>query len=436
MRFHASSGATALVGMPGFEVGAQLEVDGEWWLLVQTTEAVVVCAECGTRAVGHGRRRVKVRDLPVGGRPVVLVWAKRIWRCSDPDCEVGTWTETSPAVEPGGLLTTRAGVEICRQVGPGGVTVAQTARELGISWAAAMAAVERHGRPLVDDPARIAATSALGVDETTFLHAQPDRRTNYVTGMIDLDRGLLLDIVPGRSGKVLTDWLLDQPQRWREQITVAALDAFRGYANALVANLPNARLVMDCFHAIGLANRTVDKVRRRVQNETLGHRGRSGDPLYRIRRISLVGAERLNERGWARLLAGLEAGDPQEHLAAAWVAKEQLRAVYAAKTLGAARGALEAFYTHCADRSYIPELLTLATTISAWEAEILAYHTTNRASNGPTEAINLLIEKLRRLGHGFRNINNYRLRLLLTCGIKWQPPRVAKIRGHQPRSAA
>ena len=83
----SSQGVSALLGMPGMAVRAQMEVDGELWLAVETTAEVVWCAACGIRAVGHGRRRVKVRDLPVAGRPVVVVWDKRIWRCADPDCD-------------------------------------------------------------------------------------------------------------------------------------------------------------------------------------------------------------------------------------------------------------------------------------------------------------------------------------------------------------
>jgi transposase len=93
--------------------------------------------------------------------------------------------------------------------------------------------------------------------------------------------------------------------------------------------------------------------------------------------------------------------------------------VYAARSLEAARRALTVFYTHCADHDHIPELITLAKTVSAWEDEILAYHHTGHASNGTTEAVNLLIEKTRRIGHGFRNFDNYRLRLLLACGVQW-----------------
>ena len=71
---------------------------------------------------------------------------------------------------------------------------------------------------------------------------------------------------------------------WADQIDVAAIDAFRGYATAIGDVLPDAVLVIDHFHAIRLASEAVNDVRRRVQQDTLGHRGRRHDPLYGIRR--------------------------------------------------------------------------------------------------------------------------------------------------------
>ena len=69
------SGVSALLGLDGFVVRAQLldEATDEWWLAVETTEVWAWCPTCGVRAIGHGRRRVKVRDLPIADRPVVLV---------------------------------------------------------------------------------------------------------------------------------------------------------------------------------------------------------------------------------------------------------------------------------------------------------------------------------------------------------------------------
>ena len=63
-------------------------------------------------------------------------------------------------------------------------------------------------------------------------------------------------------------------------------------------------------------------------------------------------------------------------------------------------------------------------------------HFAEALSNGPTEAMNLLIKKVKRVGHGFRNFTNYRLRLLLHCGIRWQTHRTARWRGRHPRLVA
>jgi transposase len=167
----------------------------------------------------------------------------------------------------------------------------------------------------------------------------------------------------------------------------------------------------------------------------LGHRGRKPDPLCRIRKLLLTAAEQLTGRGRVRLRAGLAAGDPGGEVVAAWQGKELLRAVYATNDLARARAALDRFY-HWTDGVQLPELSRLARTVKAWEAEILAFHATGGCSNGPTEAVNLLIKKVKRVGHGFRNFTNYRRRLLLHCGVRWQTHRTARLRGRYPRLVA
>ena len=64
--------------------------------------------------------------------------------------------------------------------------------------------------------------------------------------------------------------------------------------------------------------------------------------------------------------------------------------------------------------------------------DVLAYFDRPGTSNGPTEAVNLLIEKVRRIGHGFRSFKNYRLRLLLRCGVTWHTRPAARIMGRHP----
>ncbi len=144
-----------------------------------------------------------------------------------------------------------------------------------------------------------------------------------------------------------------------------------------------------------LGQNTIDAVRRRVQQDTLGHRGRRGDPMYGVRRVLLRGAERHTLRSYTRLLAGLAAGDPDGQVSATWIATQELRHVYGARDLAQARDRLFTFYTVCADAD-LPELRRLARTISVWQDQLLAYFHTGRASNGPTEAVNLLIKRIKR----------------------------------------
>ena len=432
---HSSASATRLLGLDDFKVVAIQVTDGEWQLSVETVATVVGCHGCGVRAELHGRRRVRVRDLPLGGRPVVLCWRKRIWRCGEPACRVRTWTERVAAIRPRAVLTERARAEACRRVGKDAHAVAAVARDLGVGWATIMRAVHEHGTPLVDDAARLEGVTALGLDETSFLRATPTAPTRWVTGLVDLERGRLLDLVADRTRAAVDGWLGARPHDWLTQVGTVALDPWRGYASALRAPLGHATVVVDHFHAIRLANTVVDQVRRRMQQATLGHRGRKRDPLYRIRKLLLTAAEQLTGRGRVRMRAGLAAGDPTGEVAAAWQGKELLRAVYAAVGTAAARAALERFY-RWSDGVQVAELSRLARTVRAWEAEILAWHATGGCSNGPTEALNLLIKKVKRVGHGFRNFVNYRLRLLLHCGVRWQTHRTARLRGRSPRLVA
>ncbi|MGH9232710.1 MAG: ISL3 family transposase [Acidimicrobiales bacterium] len=430
------SGVSALVGLDGFVVRAELldDASGEWWLAVETTEDRAWCPACGSRGVGHGRRRVVVRDLPLADRPVVLVWAKRIWRCGEPACPAGTWSEESDQIAPRAVLTERARAEIARRVGPGEHSVARAARDFGVSWHAAMAAVRDHGRPRVDHLARLGAPRAVGLDETSFLAGTAQKPRLLVTGIVDLDTGRLVDDLPARSAVAVTDWLASKPAPWLAGIRHVVIDPYQPYATAVARGLPAARLVVDHFHVIRLANTALDEVRRRTQQTTLGHRGRKTDPLYRIRRRLLASHDRLDPASFARMLAWLDAGDPEGEVGAAYLAKELLRETYLAQDVLEARRRLVAFYDHC-HRSGVAELERLARTISRWETPILRWHRT-RLTNAATEGTNLVIKNIKRLGFGFRNFDNYRLRLLLRCGAPWQTRPTASIRRRQPRFSA
>jgi transposase len=125
----------ALFGLDGFRLLGAADVGGELELLIETTAELVGCPECGAVARAKDRRPTWVRDLPVGGRPVVLCWWKRIWCCPHSRCSKKTWTETHPAIAPRAVLTERAQQWAFDQVGEHDASVAMTAAALGVAWA-------------------------------------------------------------------------------------------------------------------------------------------------------------------------------------------------------------------------------------------------------------------------------------------------------------
>jgi transposase len=389
-------------------------------MTVETDADATGCPVCGVVATGHGRRQVRAADAPCFGLPVLLVWLKRIWRCAEPDCPQLTWSETHELINPRSVLTSRAVVWATDALAHDDTTVSALARHLRVGWHTLWRAVKGEATRRVGRPERLSGVKTLGVDEHIWLPSRHNQSERAVTAMVDLTRDAegrlharLLDVVPGRSGTVYAGWLQQQTQEFLDAVEHAALDPFRGYANAIRDELPDAVAVLDAFHIVKLGTQVVDEVRRRVQQETLGHRGLRDDPLYKIRGLLRHGAEHLTERQLAKLNACLEAGDPDWAVTVAWSAYQQLRSAYSAKGSEGRRIAekvIESFPS-CP----IPEVARLGRTLRQWRQQVLAYFDTSGVSNGGTEAINLLIEKTRRLAHGYRNFHNYRLRILLVA---------------------
>ena len=425
----------AFLGLPGFRVTAVAEDGDELLVGIETIRAAAGCPTCGVIARTKDRQRVVIRDLPVFDRRVKLVWSKRRFSCPEPDCPEKTWCERSDEFPSRQVLSARAGRECTRAVGEEARSVASLARWLGVAWGTVMAAVRHHGTPLVEDPDRVGVVTSLGIDETAFLRANAEHATSYVTGFVDLERPILVDMVEGNRAIDVNRWLARQDDAFLEAVRTVACDLHEGYRAGLHPYLDRARQVADPFHVVAAGNRCVDAVRRRVQNELLGHRGRRDDPLYRIRRVLLTGAERLNPRGVDRMALGLRLGDPNDEVLGAWLAKEYLRDVYLTEDADEAAVLLDRVIAGCLEDE-VAEIVSLGHTLRRWRTQILAHHATG-ASNGPTEAMNLLVKKIKRCGHGFKNFGNYRLRVLLHCGgIKWDAHPSTTMRARSPRLVA
>jgi len=424
-----------LLGIEGFRVTAMVDDGKERVIGIETPRQAAGCPSCGVIARTKDRLRVAIRDLPMFDRHIKLVWSKRRFSCLEPECPQRTWTECSDEFPDRRVLSARAARECTRAVGEEARSVASLARWLGVAWSTVMAAVRDYGTPLVDDPERVGDVTALGIDETAFLKANAEHPTRYVSGFVDLDHRVLIDMIEGNRAIDVSRWLSQRDRSFLEGVRTVACDLHEGYRAGLHPHLDHARQVADPFHVVAVANRCVDQVRRRVQNEELGHRGRKDDPLYKIRRVLLTGAERLNDRGQDRMALGLRLGDPHDEVLGSWLAKEYVRDIYLTDDPEEAALLLDRVIAGCLSDEVV-EIVSLGNTLRRWRTQILAHHATG-ASNGPTEAMNLLVKKIKRCGHGFKSFPNYRLRVLLHCGgIKWNAHPATTMRARSPQLVA
>lgn len=419
-----------LVDLPGLHVTEVERTEGRLRVQVESRPpAVMGCPSCGVVAHGHGRQLIELIDAPCFTTRVRVVWRKRRWRCPESSCPVTSFTEQDPDVAPArALLTCRATLWAIGQMRRENASVQGLARQLGCSWKTLWRSVRPLLAAAADDETRFTGVTSLGVDEHIWHHVstkpvdQGGRGPKEFTGMVDLSRdkdghvrARLLDLVPGRSGEVYKTWLKARGDTFRNRIEVATLDPFHGYKNAIDDQLADAVAVVDAFHIVKLGTAAVDEVRRRIQQEIHGHRGRKTDPLYRIRNILRAGAEHLTERQRSRLEVAFAADERHVSVEVAWQCAQQLRSVYHQPSHAEGRRIAEtilASFPSCP----IPEIARLGRTLNQWKDPFLAYFTTHGANNGGTESINGLIELARRVARGFRDPDNYRLRMLLIGG--------------------
>jgi transposase len=379
------------------------------------------CRGCGAEGVPRDSVTRRLAHEPFGHRPTTLLLTITRFRCAG--CRRVWRQDTSAAAEPRARLSRRALRWALEAIVCQHLSVARVAEALGVTWNTANDAVLAEGRRvLIEDPGRLDGVRVIGVDEHAWRHTR--RGDKYVTVIIDLTPvrdgtgpARLLDMVSGRSKAVFKTWLDAQSSDFRDGIEVVAMDGFTGFKTAAAETVPDAVAVMDPFHVAALAGDALDRCRQRVQQDTCGHRGRTADPLYGIRRVLRTGAELLTDKQKKRLSA-VFADDAHVQVEATWLFYQRIVAAYrdpdrvkAKTTLTDIIGELAAGVP-----TVLTELITLGRTLKKRAVDVLAYFDRPGTSNGPTEAINGRLEHLRGTALGFRNLTNYIARSLLETG--------------------
>jgi transposase len=400
--------------MPVEAINAALDLEGLAVLGVAAFEQVIEvvvesrfeagsCRSCGGIAAEPKERpEVLVRDLAMCGRPVLLRWRKRRWRCAY--CGT-TWTEAHPQVPPRARMTLRFREHLATRAAAQG-NFSEVAASERVSYDTVARAHKRRADLIRRLRPRL-TPKVISIDE-----ASVRRGFNYNTVVTDVLARYVIGTIPGRRQDALVRWFAGLDEEVKDGIEVVIMDMARFYRSSIHRVLPQAAVVVDKFHVIRAGNHALDRVRARLQ----GRKPRStrGWPrrLFRCRFALLRSADNLRDQDVARMTAVFEVFP---EIAQAWRLKEGLREVFDSADRTEAGLALELWF-QLVKRADLPEFNSLAKMIGWWHDELLN-HFTFRMTNAYAEGVTNRVKVIKRQGYGIPNIANFEDRILVQCGM-------------------
>jgi transposase len=386
--------APSFLNLPQYRVLAVREDEHDYHVSVEAAKPVMVCRHCGSVNVAKwGGSEIVVRDLPAQGKRVNLYIRAQRFRCED--CE-RTAFEPLPAIADGRRMTKRLvawiGAQSLRHV------FASIGEETGVDEKTVRNIFHDYVRDL-EASTTFATPRWLGIDEIHVLKRPRCVLTNVETRTI-------IDMLSDRSKATVAQRLFRL--RDKADVRFVAMDMWTPYRDAARAVLPKAKIVVDKFHVIRMANYGIEKVRKGLR-ESLAPKERRGlmhDRFVLLRRErNLDARSRFLLDSWMTL---------HPTLGAAYRLKESFYAIYEATSKADAEQRYDAWAA-----SITPETAEafrpLTTAWKNWHPEILAYFD-HRVTNAYTESLNSLIRVMNRVGRGY-SFEALRAKMLYTEGL-------------------
>ena len=284
------------------------------------------------------------------------------------------------------------------------MSIRAVVRRHGLGWHLIQALVTSWSA-MVAQHRRARRCRVLLVDETSMR-----KRHRYVTVVIDGDSGQILAMVAHRNADALNGFFIEQGPAWCRGVQVVVSDGSKSYKTAIDTHLGHARHVLDRFHVIRWFTDALTLVRRELQRrEPAGVKPAFDPELFGARFLLLKRGDTLDHSEQARID---ELFDTHPRLKTAWDALQELHGLYLAHDRDGAVQALDRF-TDLYATGDLPEFHHVVNTIIAWADQILDWHDTGQPSNGRIEGTNNLLQVLRRVAHGFTNVDNFAARGLL-----------------------
>ena len=382
-----------VLNLPAYKVLGSTESEHDYHIKAETASPLTVCSNCRSReVVGYGRVEVLVHDLPMHGKRVGIYVDARRFKCKS--CGK-TFMEHLPEVNANRWMTER----LVKWIGQRSMTNTFTgiAEEIGVTEGTIRNVFSDYVNEL-ERTVRFETPKWMGIDEIHII--QKPRAV-----ISNLHNNTAVNLLPNRNKKTIATYLSNLKDK--DSVQYVAMDMWRPYREAVNEVIPDAKIVVDKFHVVRMANVAMESVRKslRADLSPKQRRGLMHDRFILLRRQDqLTDQESFNLDGWTK---------NYPLLGEAYRLKEEFFNIYQASSKQQAL----ILYEHWLKS--IPEELhghyePIITAWSNWQPFILEYFN-HPITNAYTESLNSLIRVLNRLGRGY-SFEALRAKILFSRG--------------------
>ena len=389
---------TNMINLPNFKVLDIKESEHDYRFLVESIDLYPShCPKCGTVAnlYRHGKKQQLFFDLPMHAKRVGIYVNRQRYKCNE--CKE-TFFENLPDMDINRSLTNRLITWI--QETSLKKTFTSVAEEIGVD--------EKTVRNIFNDyvveleaETEFRTPKWLGLDEVHLL-----KKYRFV--VTDVENRSVIDILRKRNKSVVIDYLSKLQDI--DKVELVAMDMWRPYRDAVNMVIPHAKIVIDKFHVVKLANEALEKIRKSNRENVSAKERRQ---LMRDRYVLLKRRKDLNDfddqiklQVWT---------DMFPLLGQAYELKEQIFDIYEDKSVNEAYELYQNWISNVPKElmSYFEDLIKA---MNNWEEEIFNYFN-SPITNAYTESLNRLIKTMNHVGRGY-SFEALRAKILFTQGYR------------------
>ncbi len=390
-----------ILNLPEMKVLDFQELEGnEIIITIEKSINYSTCPNCGQNTYSvHQNHWRMIHDLPWNKKSVLLKINRRQFKCHN--CKK-VFSEKLDFVDKSKRYTKRLASDIVQQVLNSNIH--SVAQRNGLSDEEVESMLKKQVSQILN--INLSQMKKLGIDEIALVKGQG----SYLAVLVDLDTHKPIEIVKSRRIEDIREVLVSWGFEVLNQIEEVSIDLWSPYKNLVEELMPNANITADRFHVMKQVNDELDTMRKTEKKaatalDNKSEKERILEALNKSKYAIIKNESSLNEKQKLKLESVREVSP---NLAKMHALKEQFREIFETTESWGDSIIKLLDWMHDA-RSYFPKSLG---TIVRWFGEIVGYFD-GRTTSGTVEGINNKLKLIKRLGYGFRNFSNFRLRSLL-----------------------